>query len=431
MDTTLFAFAVLVVAFSTFAHRLGRWNVTAPIAFVVAGSVIGFWIEPPTASEVLWIKPVAETTLALVLFHDAAQVRPRDMAADRGLAARALGIGFPLTVLAGFLAAWALFPHQAAMLSLFVAAALAPTDAGLGAATVLNPVVPTRIRRLLNVESGFNDGLATPVALFAVAALAGSYGANAASHLGEAVVEIVIGVVVGIVVGVGGARLLGWSRAHDWSTSETRAMAVLGLPIVAFGGAHLVHGNPFVAAYIAGTALAGTARWLAEERSALHLTEVITGPLGFAVWAVFGLVAVPRIWNEIGWTQVLYALLSLTVIRIVPVALALLGTGMRWPTVLFVGWFGPRGLVSVVFALIAVESLVVDEPLRAALLTVSLTVALSVLAHGISATPLAQRYGRWVANAPTGAETRPDRTEEPEFQPRPRGSILRAGPGHA
>ena len=207
MDTTLFAFAVLVVAFSTFAHRLGRWNVTAPIAFVVAGSVIGFWIEPPTASEVLWIKPVAETTLALVLFHDAAQVRPRDMAADRGLAARALGIGFPLTVLAGFLAAWALFPHQAAMLSLFVAAALAPTDAGLGAATVLNPVVPTRIRRLLNVESGFNDGLATPVALFAVAALAGSYGANAASHLGEAVVEIVIGVVVGIVVGVGGARL--------------------------------------------------------------------------------------------------------------------------------------------------------------------------------------------------------------------------------
>ena len=109
----------------------------------------------------------------------------------------------------------------------------------------------------------------------------------------------------------------------------------------------------------------------------------------------------------------------------------LMGTGMRWPTVLFVGWFGPRGLVSVVFALIAVESLVVDEPLRAALLTVSLTVALSVLAHGISATPLAQRYGRWVANAPTGAETRPDRTEEPEFQPRPRGSILRTGSGHA
>ncbi len=427
MGQTLFAFAVLVVAFSVFAHRLGRWNVTAPIAFVLAGSVIGFWTGPPAAADVLWVRAVAETTLALVLFHDAAQIRPRDMAADRGLAARALGIGFPLTVLAGFLAARALFPDQPAMLCLLIAAALAPTDAGLGAATVLNPVVPTRIRRLLNVESGFNDGLATPVALFAIAALAGSYGPNAASHLGEAIVEIGIGVVVGVVVGVGSAALLGWSRQHDWSTPETRGMAVLGLPVIAFGGAHLIHGNPFVAAYIAGTALAGAARWLAEERSALHLTEVITGPLGFVVWSVFGLVAVPRIWNEIGWDQVLYALLSLTVVRIVPVALALLGTGMRWPTVLFVGWFGPRGLVSVVFALIAVETLVLDDALRSALLTVSLTVSLSVLAHGLSATPLAQRYGRWVASAPPGAETHRDRDKEPEFEPQPRGSILWTG----
>lgn len=429
MGTTLVAFAILVVTFSVFAHRLGRWNVTAPIAFVVAGSVIGFWTEPPSAADVLWVRPVAETTLALVLFHDAAQVRPRDMAADRGLAARTLGIGFPLTVLAGFLAARALFPEQPAMLALLVAAALAPTDAGLGAATVLNPVVPTRVRRLLNIESGFNDGLAAPVALFAVAALAGTYGPNAATHLGEAIVEIGLGVVVGIVVGVAGALLLGWSRAHEWSTSETRAMAILGLPVIAFGGAQLIHGNPFVASYIAGTALAGTGRWLAEEHSALHLTEVITGPLGFAVWAVFGLVAVPRIWNEIGGLQVLYAVLSLTVIRMVPVALALLGTGMRLPTVLFVGWFGPRGLVSVVFALIAVETLVLDEALRGALLTISLTVSLSVLAHGISATPLAQRYGRWVLTAPPGAETRRDRTEEPEFQPNPRGSILRTEAG--
>ena len=140
-------FAILVVGFAAFAHRLGRWNITAPIVFVVSGSVLSQIAEPPRATEVLWVKLVAEVTLALVLFHDAAQVRPRDIAAERALEARLLLIAFPLTILGGYLLAQVPFPAQPLMLSLLVAAALAPTDAGLGAATVLNPVVPVRIPR--------------------------------------------------------------------------------------------------------------------------------------------------------------------------------------------------------------------------------------------------------------------------------------------
>ncbi|MCU0282559.1 MAG: cation:proton antiporter [Candidatus Nanopelagicales bacterium] len=427
MGPALVAFAALLVGFCAFAHRLGRWNVTAPIVFVLAGSAVGFTVDSPAATEVIWVRAVAEITLALVLFHDAAQVRPGDIARDRALVARTLGIAFPLTLVLGFLLARVLFPDQPAMLSLLLAAALAPTDAGLGAATVLNPVVPVRVRRLLNVESGLNDGLATPVALFAIAALAGAYGLRPAAGLAEAVVEIGVGVAVGIAVGIAGGRLLGWSRHRDWSTSETRAMGVLGLPVLAFGGAELVHGNGFVSAYVAGTALAGAgASWLDREHGALHLTEVLTGPLGFTVWAVFGLVGVPRVLAGVGWLELLFALLSLTLLRMGPIALSLLGTGLRWPTLLFVGWFGPRGLVSVVFTMIAVESLVVDEALRGALSVVGLTVVLSVLAHGMSATPLAQRYGAWVAAHP-GEETRGSPAEHARFLPQPRGSILRQG----
>lgn len=424
MGTAVVTFAVLVVAFAAFAHRLGRWNITAPIVFVVAGALLGLSFEAPRATEVLWVKLVAEVTLALVLFHDAAQVRPREIAGERTLVARLLLVAFPLSILAGFLLARALFPDQPVMLSLLVAAALAPTDAGLGAATVLNPVVPVRIRRLLNVESGLNDGMATPVALFAIAALAGSEGPRAGVGLAEAGWELALGALVGALVGSAGAVVFGASRSLDWSTKETRALGIVALPVIAFGGAELVHGNGFVAAFVAGTALTGAGRWLSEERSALHLTEVLTGPLGFAVWGVFGLVAVPRLGELVGWREVCFALLSLTVLRMLPVALSLMGTGLRAPTVLFVGWFGPRGLASVVFALIAVETLELDDTLRAALSIVTLTVALSVLAHGISAAPLAEMYGRWVGSARPSLET--GGSDEDSYTPRPRGSILRA-----
>lgn len=425
MGVAVLLFALLVLLFTSFAHQLGRWNISAPIAFVAAGAFVGFTSEPPGASDVIWIKVVTKVTLALVLFHDAAQVRPRDLSDDRGLLARVLGVAFPLTILVGFVLALWLFPGQPIALALLVAAALSPTDAGLSAGTILNPVVPVRVRRLLNEEGGFNDGLATPVVLFAIAALAGSEGLRPAFSLAQGLVTVLVGVGFGTLVGVMGAWLLGLSRSHGWSTTETRALGVVTLPLIAYGGAEQISGNGLVAAFIAGTSLVGAGRWLQEEHAALHLTEVLTGPLGFAVWCLFGLVAVPSLWGAVGWREMLYAVLSLTVVRMLPMALALIGTGFRLPTLLFLGWFGPRGLVSVLFALMAVDSLLMDDPLREALLTVTLTVALSVLAHGLSAVPLAQRYGRWVQRAQPAAELSGSSVS---YQPQPRGSILRGSP---
>ena len=197
---------------------------------------------------------VAELTLALILFHDAAQVPPRQIEADRGLVLRLLLVGLPLTVPIGFLAARMVFPAMPVMMALLLAAASAPTDACLGAATVLNPVVPVRIRRALNVESGLNDGLITTVVLFAIAAAAGEEGLNAGVSAVQGLFELGVGDAMGAAVGAGGGLLLGWSRRRDLSTPDTRSLGVPVLPILAYCLVAVVGGNSFVAAFVAGTA---------------------------------------------------------------------------------------------------------------------------------------------------------------------------------
>jgi NhaP-type Na+/H+ or K+/H+ antiporter len=461
-------FAVLVLGFTAVAAALGRRLITAPAAFVVIGAVLGFTIGPMEGSATESVKTVAEITLVLILFHDAAEVRPREISSDRGFYARLLLLGFPLTILLGYLLARVLFPDLPVMMALLLAAALAPTDAGLGAPTVLNPVVPTRIRRALNVESGLNDGLATPIVLFAIAVIAGEEGLAPRESLVDALVELALGVVSGFVVGgaggallgwsrqrglstaasrtlgvlmvpllaygtalllsgngfvVGGAggALLGWSRQRGLSTAASRTLGVLMVPLLAYGTALMLSGNGFVAAFISGTAFAGSAAWIHDEETALLGTEEFSDLLGYAVWLVLGLVAVPLAWRVAGWRELLFAVLALTLVRMLPVALCLLGTRLRPQTVAFLGWFGPRGLASVVFALIALESLEVDQDLRIVLATISLTVLLSVVAHGFSAQPLATRYGAWVARATPPAELA---ELNRGVEPRPRGARL-------
>ncbi|HSK27998.1 MAG TPA: cation:proton antiporter [Jiangellales bacterium] len=398
-------FALLVLGFSTFSRRLGRWHVTAPIAFVAVGWAVGLVSDQPLSQES--VRVLAEATLALVLFHDAAQVRPREIGAERQLVGRLLLVGLPLTIVVGFLAAQVLEPGLAWPYALLLAAALAPTDAGLGAATVLNPVVPVRVRRLLNVESGLNDGLATPVVLFAIAAAAGIVdGATpgVANSVVTALGDIGVGVVVGVAVGAAGGALLTLSRRRGWSSTTGRALGTLMLPVGAYATSVALDGNGFIAAFVAGTSYASVARWVGEEQSALGLTESGADLLGFAIWFVFGVIAADVV-TTLSWQDVAYAALALTLLRMGPVALSLVGSGLRAPTVAFVGWFGPRGLASVVFALLAVEELPASTQLDAVATVIALTVLLSVLLHGLSADVLAERYGAWVTRTAPPVES--------------------------
>ena len=394
MDTVvLTAVAAAVFLWGAGSARLERADVTGPIVFVLLGAllVVTGWVSGTVAPEV--VRPLVEIALVWVLFSDAARVRLADLRGDVGRCVRLLGVGLPLSVLLGWaLAAW-LLPGLGGWLALLVGAALAPTDAALGVSVVTDPAVPARIRRLITVESGLNDGIVTPVVFVALAGAASAEGLAHAPGPAEALLELAIGAGVGGVVGAVGGLLLREARRRGWAAEELAGIAVLGLAAVAYGAALVVSGNGFVAAFCGGLTFGAAA----GPRGPVELgfTEQAGALLGLLVWLTFGAVAVPVLVDRASWSTLLYAVLSLTVVRMVPVAVALLGSATDARTVLFVGWFGPRGLASLVFALITLEELgpAADD----AVAVITGTVLLSVVVHGISAAPLAARYGRSAA----------------------------------
>jgi NhaP-type Na+/H+ or K+/H+ antiporter len=405
MDAAAVAVGALVVfAWGLFSARLGRADLSAPIIFVTVGLLLAevlHVIELDLSPEA--VKLLAELTLVWVLFADASRVRLRELRADLGLDARLLAVGLPLTIAAGVLLAVWLFDGMGFWLALLIGAALAPTDAALGASVMTNPAVPERVRRVLNVESGLNDGIATPVVTVAIA------GAVAAESLhehglGAALIDLAIGVAGGIVVGLVGGGVMRVARARGWASEDVAGPAVLALALAAYAGTLWLDGNGFVAAFVAGLAFGHVAgRGGVKE---VFYVEQTAGLMSLLTWLVFGAVAVPVVFDRVDWRVVGYAVLSLTVVRMVPVGLALLGTRLPPPTVAFIGWFGPRGLASVIFAVIALEELHGEADLAVAV--IGLTVLLSVFAHGLSAKPLANRYGAAVADAtptPTGGQT--------------------------
>lgn len=377
------------------SRRLEAADLTAPIVFIAVGAAIAGLglIDGPSAPETLL--PLVEVTLVWVLFSDAARLRAQDLRRDPGRFVRLLAVGLPLSILGGWgLAAW-LFPGIGMWLALFIGAALAPTDAALGVPVVTNPVVPSRIRQLITVESGLNDGIATPVVMVAIAGAATAAGLESEEGAGRAAVELLIGAAVGVAVGGAGGWVLRRARRHGFAEEDFVGIAVLALALLAYGAALAVHGNGFVAAFCGGLAFGAFAGRRAPAE--LLFLEQLGSVVSLLVWSAFGALAVPIMLERIDVLTVVYAVLSLTVVRMLPVAVALIGTGLDRSTVLFVGWFGPRGLASLVFTLLALEALgsVADE----AVALVAATVLLSVVAHGLSAGPLATRYGQAAAAA--------------------------------
>ena len=377
-----------VFLWSVFAARLGRVGLSSAIVFVAVGfafTQIFDVLHVPAEPEL--VKVVAEVTLVWMLFADASAVQLTDFRRDLMVYVRLLGIGLPLTILLGGLVAVALLGFGV-WPALLVGAALAPTDAALGASVMSDPTVPSRIRRVLNVESGLNDGIATPIVLVAIAGVAADEGIGGVHGPGHALVALLVGLLVGVLVGGVGGVLIRHARRKRWLSEELSGPATLALALLAYTGTLLVDGNGFVAAFVGGLVFGNTAGPGGEKEA--YFVEQSADLAAMISWLIFGALAVPAIGHWFEWPVFGYALLSLTAIRMVPVALALLGSGFDRYSVAFIGWFGPRGLASVIFALLALEDL--GPAAQEVTATIALTVLLSVGAHGLTARPFATHF---------------------------------------
>jgi NhaP-type Na+/H+ or K+/H+ antiporter len=385
--------AMVFFAYALIASKLDRLWITAPMVFVAAGALLG-----PAGLAILPVSldnettlVITELTLAVLLFADAATVRLRDVEGDARLPDRLLFIGLPLTVLAGAVLARWTHPEVGWAAALLVATILAPTDAALGLAVVTNRTVPVRIRRALNVESGLNDGIATPFVTLFIAVVGAEEGVSEQSWGLEALSQIGLAICAAVVVGFLGGRLLALASEHGWTSGVSERLAVLALALLAYVGAVSIGGNGFVAAFAGGLLFGSATR--GRLSGSIEFTETLGLFASFFVWSVFGALFVGEVLTQnLDGMAILYAVLSLTVARMLPVAIAMVGTRLHGVTIAFMGWFGPRGLASVVFTLIAIEELGtggIDPLVEVA----TWTILLSVVLHGITATPLAARYG--------------------------------------
>ena len=393
-ETEFAIFAAIVFVFALVSRRVERLNVTAPMAFIAAGMLLGasHVVSSLLNTEVLLL--VGSIALVLVLFTDASRINISLFRVNAELPARLLIIGLPLTIAAGAVIAALLFTNLTIWQAGIIGAVLAPTDVGLGQAIVTSERVPVRIREALNVESGLNDGGSVPFLLVFLALAAIQEGIEPPSFWIVAVEQIGIGVAIGLIVGIAGGWLIRSATRRGWMTRTFKRLSFLALAILAWGVAGPIGGSGFIAAFVGGFATGATVGDV--EEAATDFSEAEGELLLLVVFFLVGVVATSLL-GTLDWTIVLYAILSLTIIRMLPVAISLVGTKLRRSSVLFVGWFGPRGLASIVLVLVALEEPAL-APLAPQIATIVLvTVILSVFAHGISARPGASLYARKVA----------------------------------
>ena len=344
------------------------------------------------------VKLLAEATLTLVLFADASRISFPALRTEFAVPARLLGIGLPLTIAAGTLVGIGVLPGVSLVEALVLSIMLACTDAALGQAVVTDGRIPSRIRQGLNVESGLNDGICVPLFFIALALAEWDHGgltAQSAVHL--VVEEIGYGLIAGVAAGAVGALALRAVARRSHIELHWRQILTVASALLAAGIATGLGGSIFIAAFAGGAVFGLVGRDSGGEAS--YLLDEGGELLNAVTFIVFGAAILGPALDDLGWEVLVYAVLSLTVVRMLPVALSLLGTGARRPTLAFVGWFGPRGLATIVFAVILIDESSLPHE-RTLLLAVVATIGISVFVHGLTARPLTDRYVGWYASHP-------------------------------
>jgi NhaP-type Na+/H+ or K+/H+ antiporter len=389
-------FVLLLFGYSLVSRRLEQTVLTAPIVFTIAGMFM--FPALPAIMEAGFNANVflrlAEVGLVLLLFTDASRTDFKFLKTIGNLPIRLLSTGLLLTIFLGMVAARLVFPELSLWEAGILAVILAPTDAGLGQVIVNSPRVPLRVRQALNVEAGLNDGLSVPFLLFFMALAAAKIEGGAeslAEFIGQ---QLGYGLVVGATIGLAGGWLLGWARRRDWVAGPFRQIAEVALPLLCLVISEMVGASMFIGAFVAG--LTVQVGFKDAGKDSVEFTEEWGQLFNLAVFFLFG-VLILKDWPQYTLPVFLYAVLSLTVVRMLPVAIALIGTGLSPASVVFMGWFGPRGLASIVLGLVYLEEGMYLPGESTTRLAVIVTVALSIFAHGFSAVPGINLYARKIA----------------------------------
>ena len=412
----IWALLIGLVLVAGVSKRVRNTVITLPMLYVLFGLAAGVLFSDHIT--LTFNDPVVETiatlTLALVLATDASRIKIKRPLSNYTMPLRLLGIGLPLTIALGAVVGSFLFGQVGIWEAAVLAVILAPTDASLGQSVVSNKLVPARIRQALNIESGLNDGIALPFLILAL-----SLAVSTEDQLGSGIFllftarQIVFGILAGLLIGFLGARYISWGDDSGWMLRGFQKICWLALIIVAYGTAVIIGGNGFIAAFVFGI-VSGRLMSVSEMESLDDFAEIQNALLMLMTYILFGMVMLPLAFERLNLTIILYALLSLTIIRMVPVAISLLGTKLRAVSVLFIGWFGPRGIASILYVLtvVAAEDLAGIDTIYAAAM---LTIFMSVLAHGFTAAPLSNRYGKRIADLDKQGAAGPEMMSVPEM----------------
>jgi NhaP-type Na+/H+ or K+/H+ antiporter len=393
--TAIAILAALIFLYSLISHRLERTILTGPMIFTAAGILL-YFLLPQEFSGRIQVKPVLklmEIALAVVLFTDGTRIRIADLIGSASIPSRLLVIGMPLIILAGTITAALIFTELDFWEAAILGAILAPTDASLGHAVMSSKRVPQRIRQALNVEAGLNDGLALPFLMLFIALARVDQPLSDRSWMVYFLQEVGLGILFGLILGWIGGWMMGQASKCHWMAQPLQQLALLAIAIFTWAVIEPTPGNAFIAVFVAGLVIKNGYESAGEQM--VEFSEVWGQLLNLFVFAVFGTLVGPLLGN-FGTLTGLYALLSLTIVRMLPVGISLIGAQLYRSTILFIGWFGPRGLASIVLGLIFLkeEANLAGENLIS--LVVAATVLLSVFAHGVSAAPGINVYAKQV-----------------------------------
>ena len=413
MITPLALVAGAVLAYVLVSRRLSSTIVTAPIFFagigLLAGPVFGIVNVQPQGGPLVLI---LEAALVMVLFADSSGLDVRSWTREPALSGRLLGIGLPLTMIAGTVLAMLLFPGIAPWQAGLVGVILAPTDAALGQAVVANPRVPAVVRNALNVESGLNDGLALPFVTILIAiGLVASGQETDLNAVDTLLLALVGSTAVGLVVGLGGGWLVRFVAERGLADPRWLPLGLVALAVGAFAVADGFEASGFLAVWVAGLCTGAMIRGRLPQE-AFHLPEQVADVLAALGFLVLGAGLMGPILGRATPATIVYAALSLTVVRMLPVGIAMLRTGFARPSVAYIGFFGPRGLASIVFAGVVVEATVPNPAVIVDV--VLLTVSISLVVHGVTAAWGARRYATWFERAAARDGSIPEAAELPE-----------------